>query len=396
MGREQGGLEHERLLAQLRRERDLLQAVLRHLPAGVAIVEAASRRLLFRNAQADAILGPPGSGDDMAAAYRGLRPVHADGRPYAEAELPLVRALAGEVVVVEEIHLDGRADTAAGTVVSVVATPIRDDQGRVAAAALVLEDITARKAAEARVARLALHDALTGLPNRALFQDRLAQALARARRASGGDPDKEEQVAVMLLDLDGFKDVNDTLGHQTGDQLLQAVAIRLVPLLRASDTLARLGGDEFALVQAGVRRPGDAEALAGKLLRQFAEPFAVDGHSFHVSASLGIALFPRDGGDAEALLRGADLALYRAKAEGRGHVPLLRAGHGRGGPGASPARARAALGARAGRVRPALPAAARPRAPAGSSGSRRWCAGATRSAGWCCRASSSRWPRPRA
>src|SRR5688572_19700056 len=120
-GREQGGLEHERLLAPLRRERDLLQAVLRHLPAGVAIVEAASRQLLFRNTQADAILGPPGSGDDIAAAYRGLRPAHADGRPYAEEDLPLTRALAGEVVAGEEIHLDGRADTAAGTVVSVVA-----------------------------------------------------------------------------------------------------------------------------------------------------------------------------------------------------------------------------------------------------------------------------------
>jgi diguanylate cyclase (GGDEF)-like protein len=318
-GREPGEPTCARLLVRVRQEREFLTAVLRHIPAGVAIVDAASRRLLFRNAQADAILGPPGPGaDDVLAAYRDLCPMHADGRPYVEAELPLVRALAGEVVVGEEIHLSRGAAAAAGdaVVVQVAATPIRDGHGRVMAAVLVLEDVTARKAAQARVARLALHDPLTGLPNRALFQDRLAQALARARRT--GDLGEGEQVAVMLLDLDGFKDVNDALGHETGDRLLQAVAARLAPIVRASDTLARLGGDEFALVQAGVRRSSDAAALAGKLLRRLAKPCELDGHAFHVSASLGIALFPRDGENPETLLRHADLALYRAKAEGRG------------------------------------------------------------------------------
>lgn len=319
-GRKPGEPSCERLLARVRREREFLAAVLRHIPAGVVIVDAAARRLLFRNAQADAILGPPGPGLDALAAYRDLRPAHPDGRPYAEAELPLVRALAGEIVVGEEVHLARGA--AGGTVVQVAATPIRGRRGRIVAAALVLEDITARKAAEARVAHLALHDPLTGLPNRALFQDRLAQALARARRAGGAG----EQVAVMLLDLDGFKHVNDALGHATGDRLLQAVALRLRPVLRASDTLARLGGDEFALVQTGVRQPADAAALAAKLLGHLAEPFAVEGHAFHVSASFGVALAPRDGADGEALLKAADLALYRAKAEGRGGVRFFEPG----------------------------------------------------------------------
>ena len=181
----------------------------------------------------------------------------------------------------------------------------------------MFQDVTERKADERRIRHIALHDPLTGLPNRVLFHDRLAQALARARRTCAGGGAGEEQVAVMVLDLDGFKDVNDTLGHETGDRLLRAIAVCLGAVIRASDTLARLGGDEFAVVQAGVLRPADAATLADKLLFELAAPCALDGETFHVTASIGIALFPCDGADGEALLRHADLALYRAKAQGR-------------------------------------------------------------------------------
>ena len=160
------------------------------------------------------------------------------------------------------------------------------------------------------VRRLALHDLLTGLPNRTLLHDRLGQELARARREGG-------MVAVLSLDLDSFKDVNDTLGHPVGDQLLCAVAQRITTAVRATDTLARLGGDEFALVQPQIRQPAEVVALADKILATVARPFDLDGQEIHASTSIGVALFPQDGQDPDTLLQHAELALYRAKAQGR-------------------------------------------------------------------------------
>jgi diguanylate cyclase (GGDEF)-like protein len=174
-----------------------------------------------------------------------------------------------------------------------------------------IDDVTARKDAERELRHHAAHDPLTGLPNRRLLQDRLTNALAQARRKRG-------LVAVLLLDLDDFKAVNDTLGHPAGDALLQAIARRLSGILRVSDTLARLGGDEFALVQVGARQPADIAILAQKVLAALASPFDLGGQEAYISTSLGIALFPDDGGDTHDLLKNADLALYRAKAEGRG------------------------------------------------------------------------------
>jgi diguanylate cyclase (GGDEF)-like protein len=146
-----------------------------------------------------------------------------------------------------------------------------------------------------------------------LFLDRLGQALAHARRERNG-------TAVLLLDLDDFKGINDTLGHPAGDRLLCLVATRLGGTIRASDTLARLGGDEFALVQPAINGPADAAALARKLVDVLEAPFTLEGQKLHVSGSIGAALFPVDGGDADALLKNADLALYRAKREGRGRI----------------------------------------------------------------------------
>ena len=191
------------------------------------------------------------------------------------------------------------------------ALPYRTLSGHVDGVVLTFDDITGRKTAEERSQHLALHDALTGLPNRVLLQDRLTQALARARRECN-------LVALMVLDLDGFKEVNDTLGHPAGDELLKQVAQRIAGSIRESDTLARLGGDEFALVQSAVRQHGAATALAGKVRRLLAAPITFAGHKAQVTASIGIALFPNDGAEAGELLKNADLALYRAKREGRG------------------------------------------------------------------------------
>jgi diguanylate cyclase (GGDEF)-like protein len=174
-----------------------------------------------------------------------------------------------------------------------------------------VEDVTERMTALEDVYRLAHHDTLTGLPNRVMLQDRLAQALAGAQRHG-------EQVAVMMVDLDHFKNVNDALGHPMGDRLLQEVARRLRAVLRESDTLARVGGDEFVLVQGGVRDPMAPAIMAKKLLGVLTRPIEIDGNRLHAGASIGITRFPQDAMDPDALLRNADMALYRAKHEGRG------------------------------------------------------------------------------
>ena len=174
----------------------------------------------------------------------------------------------------------------------------------------IATDVTERRRDERRIEFLAHHDALTELPNRTLFMDRLRQAVAQAERAS-------RKVAVSMLDLDNFKHVNDTLGHTAGDRLLVEVAARLRGCVRASDTVARLGGDEFAVVQPLVSSPDQAAALAHRARAALAEPLEIDGRAIHAGASVGVTLFPDDARDLDALLRNADLALYRAKSNPR-------------------------------------------------------------------------------
>jgi diguanylate cyclase (GGDEF)-like protein/PAS domain S-box-containing protein len=187
---------------------------------------------------------------------------------------------------------------------------ITDRLDRLVGYVLMLHDVTERRQYEQSVHHLAYHDALTGLPNRALLNDRLAQALvATGRNGTSG--------SLMILDLDRFKDINDTLGHSTGDLLLKAVSGRLTNLLRKSDTVSRMGGDEFVLLLPSVATTVGAATIAGKIVRAFRKPFVCDGHTLKVTASIGIAVFPEDGSDAENLLKNADIALYRVKEGGR-------------------------------------------------------------------------------
>jgi len=174
----------------------------------------------------------------------------------------------------------------------------------------VARDITERKRAEQQLAYMATHDALTGLPNRVLFNDRLTLALAQAHR-------HQQKLAVMLLDLDRFKDINDTLGHSVGDQLLRVVSKRLHRLLRESDTLGRMGGDEFLFLVPDITRLEHATEVARKILVSFQEPFSVEGHELRTTASIGVTIYPDDGADADTLLKNADIAMYRAKQKGR-------------------------------------------------------------------------------
>ena len=172
------------------------------------------------------------------------------------------------------------------------------------------EEIRRRIEAEESVKRLALHDALTGLPNRRLFEDRLQAAIARAKRDN-------EMLAVLMFDLDRFKPVNDLHGHPVGDKLLKALAGRVKHTLRGQDTVARFGGDEFAVIQIGLNQPDGALRLARRLMSTTDNPFVLDGKRASVSLSLGIAVYPTDAEEPEQLLRRADVALYRSKEEGR-------------------------------------------------------------------------------
>jgi diguanylate cyclase (GGDEF)-like protein len=178
------------------------------------------------------------------------------------------------------------------------------------------EEITERRQAEANVAHLAHYDALTNLPNRVLFREAIEQAV-HVRHGQG--------LALLCLDLDQFKSVNDTLGHPIGDALLQAVAERLLGQTRVTDTVARLGGDEFAVVLTPIDRPTDATAMAERLIALFDTPFIIAGHQIVIGTSIGIVFAPQDGLDPDQLLKNADLALYRAKVDGRGLYRLFHA-----------------------------------------------------------------------
>jgi diguanylate cyclase (GGDEF)-like protein/PAS domain S-box-containing protein len=193
--------------------------------------------------------------------------------------------------------------------------PVRDSDGRILYVVSVVRDISARKQAEEKIHQMAYYDSLTGLPNRELFSDRLRIALAHARR-------KQQRVAVAMLDLDNFKDVNDTLGHDVGDLLLKAVAERLSAALRASDTVARFGGDEFVLVIPDLKETADVIPVARKIVESFREPFLVDARELLVTISIGIAVYPGAGTQKNILLKKADSAMYRAKRAGRNRYQI--------------------------------------------------------------------------
>jgi diguanylate cyclase (GGDEF)-like protein/PAS domain S-box-containing protein len=185
-----------------------------------------------------------------------------------------------------------------------------DESGNIISVLALAQDVTTRVLAEERLVHQATHDSLTGLPNRTMLQERLRQAVTRARRSGC-------RVATLFVDLDRFKDVNDTLGHRIGDELLREISGRLMRVVRESDLLVRLSGDEFMVVLEQVVDLDAPRIVASKLLEEICHPSLIEGHEIHVSASIGISLFPDDAGDVEALLKNADMAMYRAKEMGK-------------------------------------------------------------------------------
>ncbi|MEQ6289010.1 PAS domain S-box protein [Vogesella sp. GCM10023246] len=198
---------------------------------------------------------------------------------------------------------------------------IHGEDGQVLRRIAVFADITAKKMAEEQINYLAHHDLLTGLPNRALYADRLTLALATARR-------HQTRLALLYIDLDNFKPVNDSLGHAVGDKLLKLVAKRMLECVRESDTIARIGGDEFVVMLPAIHAASDAQQVAEKIRATLAETFAVDGHPLAISSSIGGAVYPEDGDDENKLIQNADAAMYLAKKKGRNQVCFYRQGAG--------------------------------------------------------------------
>lgn len=223
----------------------------------------------------------------------------------------------GEKVEAEEIVTDILRGVT--RVYMTVKIPLRHEDGRVYALCGISTDITERKDIEEHMQHMAQYDALTHLPNRALFDDRLRQALASAQR-------NQKNMALMFIDLDKFKPVNDTFGHAVGDLLLKDVALRIQDCLRESDTAARIGGDEFVILLPSIEATQDAGVVGEKILYALNQPFELAGHTLKISSSIGIAVYPDHGGDTKQLVKSADIAMYHAKQNGRDNVKIFESG----------------------------------------------------------------------
>ncbi|MGA2535599.1 MAG: EAL domain-containing protein [Terracidiphilus sp.] len=286
-------------------ERELLDAFLEHIPDNVFFKDRDSRFVRISRAMAD---------------YFGLAdPIQAVGKADSDffSSEHAQQALADEQEIIRtgqpkigieenETWPDGRESWVLTTKV-----PLKNRRGQIIGTMGIAHNITERRQAELRVRYMALHDALTGLPNRVLLEDRLSQAIAVASR-------NQKSVAVLMLGLDRFKDINDSFSHDAGDRLLEAVSLRLQASLRASDIVARLGGDEFIVGLPLVVSKEEIETVAHKVLASLAEPFQIDGHQLQISASIGISVYPADEDSPGALLQFADTAMYEAKKKGRG------------------------------------------------------------------------------
>jgi diguanylate cyclase (GGDEF)-like protein len=280
----------------------LLDTVLDNMSQGVLLFDA-DARLVFCNQR---YIEMYGLSPDVVIPGRGLREL-LDHRKAVGAFCGDPETYIAELAedIAQGRASSGIAKATDGRVFAIVRTPVPGG-GWIA----THEDVTERQRAEERIVHMARHDALTDLPNRTMLRERLEYELKRVKRG--------ESLAMLCLDLDHFKSVNDTLGHPIGDELLKVVAERLRGCTRAPDTIARLGGDEFAIVVTGVEDPSDAAALAKRIRESITRPYYIDGHQILADISIGISVAPVDAVEADLLLKNADMALYGAKADGRG------------------------------------------------------------------------------
>jgi len=298
-------------VAQLNETRAFLDTVIEGMPAILFVTDPETGRFIMLNHAGEQAFGRTRA-EVLGKGY---------GEIFASAE-------AATLTAQDRLLVEGADNLAAQEVIfagpdsrprllSVRKMLIRESAGAPQYVVSVCDDITEQRANEARIVHLAGHDSLTNLPNRVLFNDRLSRRLQRQGAMS--------KVAVLCVDLDRFKTVNDTLGHPVGDALLRVVAERLSECVREGDTVARLGGDEFAIIQHNVDTPDAAALLAQRIIESLGMVFETEGHQLVIGASVGIALTPADGDTAETLLKNADMAMYRAKSEGRGAFRFFEA-----------------------------------------------------------------------
>ena len=313
------GLMRLRVERKLYDTREAATTTLRSIADAVITIDTRGR-ISFLNAVAEHLTGwsrGDAVGRELESVFRVL-----DEHPSRPPIVELVQddlATAVEGVLVTR---DGRRIT-----IEERRSPIRDTDGAVHGHVLVFRDVTARHEHEEAMRRLAYRDELTGLPNRTSLTDRLQLELAHARR-------NRESLALLYVDLDQFKEINDRFGHHAGDALLRSVADRLRGALRAGDTVARLGGDEFTVLLPGLSGPEEARRVGDKVLEALSGPVDFEGQDLASTASIGISLYPRDGDEVDTLLRRADKAMYRAKQLGGARVEL----HGGEAPAAQAAR----------------------------------------------------------
>jgi diguanylate cyclase (GGDEF)-like protein len=297
-----GDLKREarrRMVAEMR-----LSIAIKHMRQGLAMFDGEQRLVICNDRYADMYGLPPHFVEQGATLQQVLQARTPVARPAGTIADEHYRELA--TLVQDKEAWTQIRELADGRAIYVAHDPLPDG-GWVS----THEDITERRQIEARLAHLAHHDALTDLANRVLLREELDRALARVKRG--------ESLALLCIDLDHFKEINDTLGHPTGDAFLQRVADRLRGCVRETDVVARMGGDEFAIMQLAANQPTDATVLASRVIENLtAQPIEISGHDLTAGASIGIAMAPLDGADADQLLRSADLALYQAKIEGRG------------------------------------------------------------------------------
>jgi diguanylate cyclase (GGDEF)-like protein/PAS domain S-box-containing protein len=287
--------------------------ILNSVNEGIHVVDL-NGTVLVENQASMRMLGWPDGGLVGLHGHSCIHHHHADQTEYKLSECPIYATLRdGETrIVAEDIFWKRDGDHFP---VTYSVAPLRDGGGKVCGATVVFRDITDEKAAAEKILRMAQYCSLTDLPNRALFSDRLAAALTYAERY-------RHKLALMFIDLDHFKPVNDRHGHDIGDALLREAALRMRRCLRKSDTVGRIGGDEFTVLLPTIETAQVALAVAAKLGQALREPFLIEGHQLHISASIGIALYPEHGADALSLTKHADQAMYLAKQAGRDCVRL--------------------------------------------------------------------------